>query len=122
MQDAGLCLVLLSAQPDSFMGMADAARQFRAEVNDNGALQVTHYSPCRCAFPTGGMKRLHLHSKKIPGLCLPCSAMHHMLGHNGRSIAVHETVVKRVSAWVLHHAGCQAEREPAWAGACQRCG
>lgn len=44
MQDAKVCLLLLSAQQDSFMRMADAARQFRSEVNDSGALQVSYLS------------------------------------------------------------------------------
>ncbi|KAK9799714.1 hypothetical protein WJX73_002348 [Symbiochloris irregularis] len=39
-KDAKVCLLLLSTQPDSFMRLADAARRFRAEVNDSGALQA----------------------------------------------------------------------------------
>ena len=40
-QDAGVCSILLSAQQDSFMQLADAARQLRADINDSGALQVS---------------------------------------------------------------------------------
>lgn len=42
MQEAGLCMVLLSAQADSFFALAEAGQDLEKQLKHTGVLQVQH--------------------------------------------------------------------------------